>query len=104
MTDLPIDAVTAATEAVAAELPKLFHPWLRATQSQEHIRASAFDAAVRALEAAAPHLTAAATAAERDRIIALIEAEEGKLRAAAEDEGADVLSYLADLLTEGDTT
>lgn len=66
MTAVPAEAITAATEALASELPKSV-PWIRATQSQERIRAIALDAAVRALEAAAPLIREAAVEAERER-------------------------------------
>jgi hypothetical protein len=55
MPDYPLEALTAATEAVARELPRNI-PWVRAQCSDERTREIAFDLAEAALDAAAPLL------------------------------------------------
>ena len=96
MSDLPAAAVTAAAEM----LTRSKHSWIPATGAE---KAMDHATARKMLEAAAPHLTAAAAAAERRRIISLA----SQLRAtipADHPEGAQ--ASFADYLrvTEGETT
>jgi hypothetical protein len=76
MTAVPPEAVTAAVRVINDPL------------------IDAYAVTVAVLEAAAPLITAA----ERDRIIAIIEAEQASLSDGAEDEAARLLGDIADLI------
>ena len=82
-TDPPADAITAAAvDAVDSALLAWLEPWLDAVAHGSMLRSQIRQAAAIAVRDAAPHLTAAATTAERQRCAQLL--DRGGWRTAAE--------------------